>query len=914
MSRDVTKTYRRPGTAIGWIHGPPPPAQALLQGTDMPGPVARTPLTKTTPPPADNVALGDLAGRLDAADQSIAKLQDQLRRIDEALANPAHADKRTALLQLKAQLGAQLKAELPKRDALKKTFDAAVATSGSARDGVSATYARLQNVEAELAAAKARLGPLSRAISAKVTEAEAEAKKHRSGLLHPAAAKLAAQAEKLGKQLEALEANIASLQKAKSALTRELEQREPKALAEAKQSPDAAVREAARNQSDVADLASTTRDQQVKVIGAPVVGVSAQKAVEVDVGRISTALKNAGATNAAQMLALQLDSATKPHQEALVKAAAPQIAAIAKQANGDGAVAEKLIDAMSKTHGLARYELSGQVAKSVTGMDSAVIKTLDAKMKNGEGLEEAYQLATALKKAGKPELAARLHVLVDTRVKELTDDFAKQSEKISGVKGDLGRLVAGFGPMLSGDKQQAALNAFKARHKAEFDAFEASGAKLARAASFISDKSRLYEKGYELLPEALSTQGGQQVVADAVRDLAKGKPTFLETSKDIGKLGKYAPQLVVKAMGQQALDLVAAGKPEAAKQVLDKLKAAGGVLTVDGKKLDDAVDALKKVVDGDQAAVKAFDTKLRSVKADAGTFNALKGLAWATSALAGLEHLGSDQLKTQVKGVTEILSPTGESIGWGLEAIAKAKAKAWTDAGLTVAKDGAALAKTFGGVASGIGAVLDGVSAAQSFMKGELLEGSGSTLSAIGGAVLAVDTLAAAAGMQVVPVWGQIAGAALVIGGTIIKGIAAERKAAKKEKAAEDDAQAYLEAAGIDRARADELSDLRRSDGRNVGMMIQQLAPAMGMKPAELWEKISRLPASKIDEFVDMTKDLVVGKDGKISPTVIDDNDKPYIKTVNDSGDPDGRVTHNVRRHPQSIPTAVEWTRRFLAE
>ena len=879
------------------------------------------PLNQSQAPAApagtDDVALGDLSSKLEESKAKLLKLDDQLRRIDVALADPSLKSKHAELKDLKRKLEGEKKTETPKRDALQKQLDGALATPGSARDGVGKTYGRLESVNAQLAKANEQLSATARKVTAKVTEAEAEAAKHKTGIAHPKAAALANEAAKLGKEMKALEKKIASLESAKTALTNEVQAREPKALAEAKSSNDPAVRGAAKDSVDVTDLASTKREQQVKVLGAPVVGVSAQKAVEADVGRIALAQKNGGAANGAEMLALQLGSGTKEHQDALVKAASGQIASIASAANGDAKTADKLVGAISKAEGTALQQLTLEVGKQVTGMDSQVIQTLDAKMKNGEGLDEAYELASGLRRAGKKDLADKLDGLIETRVTELSSNFEKASEKIAGVKGDLGRLTAGFGPLL-GAKQQEAMNAFKARHAGEFEAWEASGAKLANAAKFLEGHSRRFEKAYEQLPEACETIGGQKVVAAAVKDLAAGKPSFLENAKDIGKLGKYAPQLVVKSIGQEALNLAAAGKTEEAKKVLDQLKAAGGVMKVEGKKIDGAIDALKNVVDGKPGAVEAFDKELRKVKADAGAFNALKGLAWATSVMAGIEHLGSDKLKTQVKGMTEIISPTGESVAWGLQAIVDAKKTAWTEAGLigrtTVMTDAVALSKTVGGFASAFGAVLDGVSAVQSFKNGELMDGTGSTMSAIGGAVLAVDTLAAAAGMQVVPVWGQIAGAALVIGGTIVKGISAERKAAKKEKAAEDDAEAYLVGGGVDPKKAETLSDVKRADGRNVGMMIMQIAPAMGMTPQQLWAKVQQLPAGKMQDFIDMAKDLPIGKDGKVPANKGDVTDVPRRYSQIESTDPDGRVSETVRYYPQSLETAAAWTKKFFSD
>ncbi len=114
-----------------------------------------------------------------------------------------------------------------------------------------------------------------------------------------------------------------------------------------------------------------------------------------------------------------------------------------------------------------------------------------------------------------------------------------------------------------------------------------------------------------------------------------------------------------------------------------------------------------------------------------------------------------------------------------------------------------------------------------------------------------------------VPVAGQVIGVVLVIGGTIAKWAVEDRRAAKAEKEIEDDAQAFLEAGGVDKVAADELSDLLRKDGRNVGPFIQQVAKAIGIPANELFDHVKGLDRAKLDKFVDMSKDWPVDSHGQ---------------------------------------------------
>jgi hypothetical protein len=177
------------------------------------------------------------------------------------------------------------------------------------------------------------------------------------------------------------------------------------------------------------------------------------------------------------------------------------------------------------------------------------------------------------------------------------------------------------------------------------------------------------------------------------------------------------------------------------------------------------------------------------------------------------------------------------------------------------------LGKSVSAGAGAVSAVMDGISAVQAFRDGRNAEGVASSSSAVGGAILAAAAFSAAAGAQVIPVAGQVIGVVLVVGGTVAKWTIEERRASKAEHQIEDDAQAFLEAAGVDHASADELSDLLRKDGRNVGPFIQQVAKALGKSPTELFETLQGLKAEDLKDFVKMSKDWPVDAKGQFKRT-----------------------------------------------
>lgn len=873
--------------------------------------------TQTTagaaPSPATNEQLGVLAARLDAERAKIApkvaELEQQLARIEAALKDPSHADKKIALDELKTKYTKELSALTQPRDAAKKELDLALTQiagplSRSVREAAPKLVARIEDIDREITVVRGHFATATDKLVADTKAAQDAATKY--GVASRQAGAAIEKARASGAVASALSKTLEALDHAKAAVTRDLEARQKSAFAEAKKAGDPIV----RNVVDLTDFASDRRVRQEKVIGAPVVGVNRWKAVEADVERIARLASGGtddGLAAAAQMLEKQL--LTSGMQGDLVAALGRTnlLTRMAGRAQVNVLVTAPVLDALKAADFWNQRALGIELAKATQTLDGALGMMLDARMRQGDGFEEAYALERGLRAAGKTALADQLRDRLQTRLGELTGDFETKSQEVARIRGDLARLVGGFGPLLPAGKQQAAMDAFKARHASELAGWETAGAKLARASKFITENAAWNAKAAELLPDALNTQGGQGVLVAALRDAAAGLPTFLdagvESAKDGTKIAKYLPTLVVKAAGTEVLRLMKTGRVGEAKKLLDTLQSKAGLLMVKPESLEKVIANLEKVVAGEKGALTAFDKELRKLDPKTGTYKALKALAWAASIATGVERIrNNDDLYSYVKGTAEILGPTAEIGGMTVELLATSERAVLT---------GGKVAKAGGGAFTAVGAVLDTISAVQSFRKGDYLDGGASAASALGGAILAVDALAAAAGMQVIPVWGQVAGAALIIGGTITKWVSAERKAAKAEKASEDDAQAYLEAVGIDRARADELSDLKRSDGRNVGMMIQQLAPAVGLKPKELWDKLLQMSPDRIDDFVDMTKDLVL-IDGAIATTKRGGTDSDRIEKKNVRVDYKPGAYITVKHYPQSLPTAAAWTRRFL--
>jgi len=874
------------------------------------------PAPAATQPPTDE-QLGDLASQRDAANTKIADLDDKLARIDTAVKDPKLADKKGELLELKKRFTAERKTEVNKRDFAQKKLDgtfAQVGGKGTSREVAANEFTKLNQIDKEIADTKSAQSTAVTAFSNATNEYEQAAKQH--GLLSPQAKAAEQKAVGAERALDQLDRRLASLQHARGAVASELDSTERKAFGEAKKAGDSSVQDV----GDFSQLSTTARQKQLQAVGAPVVGVSDQQAVDSSLSQLTLAGAKGGyrdekAGRMAKLFNQQLKVASPEAQAALVKGAAARpdlLPEMAKMAQDRAVAAEPVLDALKTAQGPAQTALATEVAKSTTSMDSQLVKSLDARLQNGDGFDEAYALEKGLKAAGKPELAQQVADLSRTRLNEITQDFASKGEAAAAAKGDLARLIAGFGPLLPADKQQAAVDAFKSRHQSEFDAWEAAGSKLARASNFVMNNASWNEKAADLLPDALTTKTGQNLINSAIKDQAKGVKTFLdagpEAMKDSTKIAKYLPQLIVKSVGQESLSLARAGKTDEAKKVLEGLKNNAGLVGMEPGKVDKITQQLKGVIDGEPNALKRFDTELRGAKPSAGVASALKVFAWGASIVNGVNRgLSNDDLKSSVKASAEILGPTGEMAAATVQSLAESERALLSTIGTSAgAKNVALLGKGLGAVGTGLGAALDAISSVQSFAKGETVEGSISAAQAIGGATLAVDSFGAALGMQVVPVWGQIAGAALVIGGTIGKWAWAEHKANEAEKASEADAKAYLQAAGIPEPAANELKDIKRADGRNVGMMIQQLAPALGMDPKELLAKVMKLPPKKMSDFIDMTKDLKLDDKGKIV------SERQAYDSPDHHSETNGDVSMSFK--PRSLGTAVEWSKKFFAD
>ena len=589
-----------------------------------------------------------------------------------------------------------------------------------------------------------------------------------------------------------------------------------------------------------------------------------------DVARISQAMTRSP-ESAARMLKMQLEGADASQQAALLEAAAPMIKLMVTAAQGQPQVAAVLLDTVKHVATIERDALTKLIVDGTPHQYSPVMMQLQSRLEKGEGLVEAVELRDAFKAAGKTALASTIEAPLTSKVNALKADFADKGEKVKKLNTDLARLVVGFGPLLPPEKRQAAIEGFKAKHKEEYAAWEAAGARLAPAVQYAMEGND--PKLEQLLPDFLATKAGEASMMQALALQAEGKPSLLDRVPDLvkkanegAKLAGHVSTALAKGVGKQVLDLTRGGKLVEAQALLQSLERNADLFGVSAEAMEKLTGRMSDVLKGGgKDAVKALTQEFQDVETSVPGFEgrrgqALKGLGLALSAVAVVDKLGKfDELS-----IKDQMSTIAEGLGVGVDG----GLLAMEVFGASSASKLLMLGKGVSAATGAVAAVMDGISAVEAFREGKHAEGVASSASAVGGAILATAAFTAAAGAQAIPVAGQVVGAVLVVGGTVAKWVIESRDAQKAEDRIEADANAFLRAGGVSARAADALDDLLRKDGRNIGPLLQQMAKSLGMEPEALFKHLVKDEnAAKLKKYVEWTKDFPVDSRGEFKRT-----------------------------------------------
>ncbi|WP_148712826.1 hypothetical protein [Corallococcus sp. AB030] len=606
---------------------------------------------------------------------------------------------------------------------------------------------------------------------------------------------------------------------------------------------------------------------------------------------------------------LQKDSSPE-YRKALLEAVKPQLESIGGTltpsppgdvvSSSEHPASQETFEAFGKTASTLRPEerrtfAEGLAAGMGTGnsLESGMEEGLRESIRRGTGSAFSVELATALERSGKSGQAEAITRTAQAEVEAIREDFAEKSGKVEDLNAQVARLAAGFGPAMTSQEQQNALNSFKKRHQAEYEALEDAAKKLKGAlevstevlkqqgSSLFADKhggrTDFTQEALETVKQLnglVGTDVGQKFIDDEVKKQGNGEPSFLDgvsnllagpkLGKDANDIAKGLTTAVTKGLASAALKAAASGEDIAgAKRVYDNVLGKNPVLFgVTAEDMDTLKGHFKNLLENKKGAADELDSALRKLSVDApGT----TGASEAGSALRGLGVVAG--LFGTANSVTDVAK--GLSEGKGLELMTATKAlgdslSATADTSLFVFdvlnKDAAAARTVLGklGPAGGIlGAVGDGLAVANALRNGDNVEAVAKSASALGGALLAAAALS-----QAVPVAGQVVGGLLLAAGT---GVSLWNESQKRQEKQED-TRAFLQGAGFSPRLAEQLKD--PDTAVRTGQFLTQLAEQLHTTPQELRQQLERVTdRKKLDAFFYAVEKTPRGDDGRFVTT-----------------------------------------------
>lgn len=766
-------------------------------------------------------------------------------------------------------------------------------------------------------------------------QAKADPKKYGTAL-KDMKAKLAGIDEAIGKQTAVVKEKGAALKASRG----EVDAAEADALKAAK----AEKVKGAVWVDSVEDAASLPEDVQKAVLGG-VAYVSRDQALAADVKSVQDATRSLPPHEAIKVLDKKLQGTAPKDQMRLLHAVRNEVEFLAREANGMDVTHNPRADAAGKAYVEmmrvldpgARAMLAKTAAETFpsgkdwkTGLahahQSGLGKALFESMKNGANFDSVTAVVNALVKEGKTDQAGTMRGVMGEAIRELRTDFESKAKVVQQLRGELALLNQGVGSLMTPDQRKDAIAAFKKQHAAEFDAFDSAAKKLTGAFEAFPlaqdkasvDASRWAWNDTKLLTSELSavqkqmediksSPAGEQMILDALKkqaegvgpawlgalvengknskDLAEGTAKFIATGiAQLGMMGKLDQKGLVNALTANASILGI--EADAAKGLaVTFAKVQSGALPPDAMK-----EAFSKIDGGSFGESKLAKTSLKVIGLGFSMYGVAKGIKdWNDASTL-------DQFKTVVAGAN--LGVEGASMA--MKALGRESAVG-------------ALAKLGGGVAV-VGGVLDVFGGIKGIANGDVGNGAADLMSGAGGVLMGL-----AATSSSIP-GGQLIGAGLAVAGLVTKLIVGSRAVTKAERAAESDARAYLQGAGINPELAKPLGNVRRADHRNAGIPIGQVAERLGMKPEELFLKLQKLPAAKLDEFVKRMLTLELNDKGRavegpVQPSPSEGVDEAVVRTEQFfSSNVNSDTLHEIKYGPRSLSTAVPWAKDFLSK
>lgn len=231
---------------------------------------------------------------------------------------------------------------------------------------------------------------------------------------------------------------------------------------------------AGSNLDGLADVASRTRDEQVRLTGAPITSVNVDQAAAFDRRKVSLAMKGAFSEYGIQMLTSQFEGADEASQLKLLKLLSnpsrdllSMLVAEAGKAGGP----QFMADALASAKGEARQLLMDRMVKGIDEPNHELIRRLGNSLTFQGNMQVGADLVQALKKAGKTEAANALMSAATKDLGGLRKEFEAAKKKVDAHNAEFSRTVAGFAGAVDPKALESYRDTFIAKHKEDYDAF-----------------------------------------------------------------------------------------------------------------------------------------------------------------------------------------------------------------------------------------------------------------------------------------------------------------------------------------------------------------------------------------------------------------------------------------------------------
>lgn len=501
----------------------------------------------------------------------------------------------------------------------------------------------------------------------------------------------------------------------------------------------------------------------------------------------------------------------------------------------------------------------------------------------GHGAQFGVELAQSLKAAGKGQTALEAAKFTYQGIHDARNDFEKARDDVNKLLQDVNGIAqdlaaAGRSPQEIAD----VITDFKKRHADAFQKFEDTGARLsatlkgagaALEGEPIDGASGDFpplpwglalrgeaEAVLRDLPDLANTQAGKQAIADALVAQGKGEPSFLDEIPKVaddlreGDDGDEKADAFLDAVAGATLDAAGttaaayqqAGHPEMADQVLAGISQNSKLLRVDANALAKITSNLKNVSEarGPEAIRAAYAQLQESTKGlPPKTALGLKSAGAAFGVLAlvtgapGLSQADLNQKLQYVLGAAGTTVQVADVAGTAAGLLQKSSA--FVD-----------FAGFAGKAVPGLTAAVSALSAIDEFSKGDITSGAADT------------AITAGALLLLTPPPGDVVGAVLIAGGTLVKLFKGFFEG-EGDGSQEADTKAALIRLGVPEAKAEQLKDLE--DGRHyVGQFIGAEAKRLGVSPQSYLTWLTTLPDDKLELVMRTARGIDTDDQGKL--------------------------------------------------